>query len=56
MRLGDIRLYPLEIYEDNQLIFDDIAENLPEELKDRTVGTTEFQNGKLRINIKTEEF
>lgn len=51
MRLGDIRLYSLEIYLGENLIFDDISENLPNHLKECIVLAIEFMNGKLKIEI-----
>lgn len=51
MRLGDIRLYPLEIYQGENLIFDDMSEKIPDTLKNSTVLAIELINGKLKIEI-----
>lgn len=51
MCLGNIRLYPLEVYEGENLVFNDMAESLPNELKEELVLVVELVNGKLKIEI-----
>lgn len=51
MYLGNIRLYPLEVYKGENLIFNDMAESLPSELKEEPVLVVELINGKLKIEI-----
>lgn len=51
MKLGDIRLYALEVYQNGSLIFDDMSENLPDSLKDELVKAIELKNSKLKIEI-----
>lgn len=53
MKLGDIRLYNLKVIKDNEIIFDDYSENLPEEFKKLDTKSIEFESGKMIINIQS---
>ena len=51
MTLGDIRLYNLKVIKNNETIFDDSSENLPEDLKHYDTKSTKFESGKLIIEV-----
>ena len=51
MKLGDIRLYNLKVIKNNETIFDDSSENLPEDLKHYDTKSTKFESGKLIIEV-----
>lgn len=55
MRLGDIVLYPIQVVINNEIIFDDVADNLPNELKDYEItDNVDYQNNKLILEVKPE--
>lgn len=55
MYLRDIVKYPIQVVNNNEIIFDDVADNLPNELKDYEItDNVDYQNNKLILEIKPE--
>lgn len=51
MKLWEIRLYKLKIVKDNEVIFEGMSEELPENLKNEESKTIVLENGELVVNI-----
>lgn len=51
MYLKDVKLYPIQVINQNNIIFDDMAENLPNEIKDYEIKNVDFKNNKLIFEI-----
>lgn len=54
MYLRDITVYPVQIIKNSKIIFDDVADNLPNELKDYEITNSDFKDNKLILEIKPE--
>lgn len=55
MYLGDIVRYPIQVVKNNKIIFDDVADNLPNEFKNYEItDNVDYQNNKLILEIKPE--
>lgn len=55
MYLKDIVVYPIQVIKDNEIIFDDVADNLPDELKCYEINdNVDFRNDKLILEVKAE--
>lgn len=55
MRLGDIVVYPIQVVRNNEIIFDDMADNLPNEFKNYEItDNVDYQDNKLILEVKPE--
>ena len=53
MFLRDVVVYPMQVIKDNKIIFDDIADNLPDEFKNYEItDNVDYQNNKLILEVK----
>lgn len=51
MKIKTIRLYDIEVTQNNTIIFHDKVENAPEELLNCDIATIAFHSNSLKINI-----
>ncbi len=51
MKLSEFRLYKLKIYKDEEVIFEDMAEALPEELKELEPSSIVLESGEAIIKL-----
>jgi hypothetical protein len=51
MFLKDIRLYPIQVINNHQILFDDIADDLPDELKNYEIKHVDLIDNKLILEI-----
>ncbi len=51
MKLNEIRLYKLKIIKNDEVLYEGMAENLPEALKNEESKTIKLENGEAVINI-----
>lgn len=51
MFLKDVRLYPIQVINNNEILFDDIADNLPSELKSYEIKHVDLIDNKLILEI-----
>lgn len=51
MKLKEIRLYKVKVIENDNVLFDDIAEKLPEELKEKDIIKIDLDDGEAIVHI-----
>ena len=51
MKIKEIRLYKVKIIENDTVIFEDVAEKIPQELKEREIVSIELDAGEAVINL-----
>jgi len=51
MKLNEIRLYRLKIIKNDEILFEGMAEELPEPLKNEESKTIKLENGEAVVNI-----
>ena len=51
MKLKELRLYKVKIIKDGDVIFEDIAEKMPEEFKELDVETINLESGEAVVEI-----